>query len=78
MPNECKEVSNILNEKSNCIYRLYAVILHEGNIDGGHYIALCRNGEKWYTCNDDRISDTDIDDVLNHKNAYILFYELIQ
>jgi ubiquitin C-terminal hydrolase len=34
-----------IDKNDLAIYKLYAVIVHEGNIDGGHYYALCKVSE---------------------------------
>jgi len=42
------------NKEFNHIYRLYALIVHEGYSTGsGHYYAYIKNNEKWYCYNDD-------------------------
>lgn len=51
---------------------MLAVIVHEGSIEGGHYWAICRRDNQFYTFNDDKVSKTD---KICNKNAYILCYE---
>ena len=65
--------------KGNHCYELYAVILHFGSMDGGHYISCVKkniNGQdKWFLCDDGNIKEISEADLLNHKNAYVLFYQ---
>ena len=82
------------------LYELYAVIVHEGSINCGHYYAYVNSLRKhdeerwpatlnrevipapklispnWYKVSDEIISDATKEEVLNNKNAYILFYEM--
>lgn len=71
-------VPHLKNLKKNGLkFRLIAVVLHEGKLDEGHYTALgrCRNG-MWKKFDDDRVQEINEKEVC-HKNAYLLFYELI-
>jgi ubiquitin C-terminal hydrolase len=34
------------------IYDLFAVVLHTGTLNGGHYTALAKNDKYWYEFND--------------------------
>ena len=40
----------------NIKYKLYAVIIHVGSIDAGHYYTYCKNGNDWYELNDEKVS----------------------
>ena len=33
-------------------FNLAAVINHSGNLNGGHYTCLVKDGETWWHCND--------------------------
>lgn len=56
------------------IYRFNSAIIHEGSLEGGHYWAICRKKEDYFTLNDDSCKQrTD----LFSPNAYVLFYERI-
>ena len=74
-----EEVSNILLGK----LRLCAVIYHIGDSpDQGHYVCAIKEGNTWYTCNDDRVdlgvklkcNPTIKDDLLI---PYLLIYEKV-
>ncbi|KXS13937.1 cysteine proteinase [Gonapodya prolifera JEL478] len=56
-------------------YDLYAVSNHFGGLNGGHYIAIVRNGYRgeWYKFDDSRVTTISERDVKT-KAAYILFY----
>lgn len=41
-----------VSEKKTFFYELYAFITHEGNLTGGHYIAMAKVGEDWWKYND--------------------------
>ena len=47
--------------KSKCIYDLYGVVNHHGNVNFGHYTAYCKNWKtgKWYDFNDSMVSEID-------------------
>ena len=56
-------------------YRLFAVIVHTGSLDNGHYYAYGLNDrDQWFEYDDAKI--TAIDNPKN-KDAYILFYERV-
>lgn len=62
-----------LNDK----YNLYATVNHSGGLNGGHYVAHCKNllDKNWYNFNDSTVSYVnDISDIVD-GSAYILFYE---
>lgn len=55
-------------------YSLSSLALHTGNIDGGHYVAICNNDTPDYHL----YNDIDVSNVDNFKNnnkyAYMIFY----
>jgi ubiquitin C-terminal hydrolase len=54
------------------------VVSHSGTIDSGHYFCTMRgtNGQKWYQCNDEFISETSMKQQGNvSEHAYMLFYK---
>jgi len=65
-------------DSQNCKLKLLAVGCHRGNLMAGHYFSICRhkNG-RWYTYNDDTVSEFDISLHQNmlFKDGYILIYE---
>ena len=56
--------------KNNSIYELYGNIIHIED----HYVAVCKNGEKWILYNDDSLHRYSFP---QSKNSYILFYKKI-
>ncbi|CAD8191626.1 unnamed protein product [Paramecium pentaurelia] len=56
-------------------YELYGVVQHFGGLDNGHYTAYGRRQKKWIEFNDDSTKEVKENDVINDKNAYILFYQ---
>jgi ubiquitin carboxyl-terminal hydrolase 8 len=60
--------------KMNAMYDLYATSNHGGGLEGGHYWAYVKNGNKWYKMDDD--SATPLQGNLPiDSSAYILFYK---
>ena len=59
-------------DKDKSIYDLYAITIHKELMNGGHYIAFCKNKGIWLTYDDDRVSmcENPIS-----KDAYLLFYK---
>lgn len=55
------------------IYKLYAVICHEGLLNGGHYLSYIRHRGNWYQCNDNVVRSVQFEDILRSP-AYLLFY----
>ncbi len=62
-----------LNDK----YNLYATVNHSGGLNGGHYVANCKNllDQKWYNFNDSTVSYVENNSDIIDASAYILFYE---
>jgi ubiquitin C-terminal hydrolase len=60
-------------------YQLYAVVRHDGSVNGGHYIAYTKNiiNKEWYKHDDSNIARLKNPmSLLNiTKNGYILFFE---
>ena len=54
-------------------YNLYAVNIHSGQINFGHYVSLIKNNydQIWRCYNDDNINEIDS---IKSNNAYLLFY----
>ena len=59
------------------LYSLRAVIKHQGNARGGHYVACVNYDNQWYHCSDDVINPIKHAKDTNTKtNSYILLYGL--
>ena len=57
-------------------YELVSVLVHQGrSCDHGHYLAYVKSGQKWYKANDDVVTETDQETVLQQP-AYLLMYEV--
>ncbi|KRT83746.1 Peptidase [Oryctes borbonicus] len=58
-------------------YKLWAVSLHQGGMDAGHYTAVCLNSEdgNWYEFNDEYVRPTSIYSRGIKEKIYMLFYE---
>jgi ubiquitin C-terminal hydrolase len=60
---------------SEATYDLCAACFHRGNVHGGHYIASCRVGERWYALDDDTSREIRDINAVVHRDAYILFFQ---
>uniref|UniRef100_A0A7S2RQP1 Ubiquitin carboxyl-terminal hydrolase n=1 Tax=Mucochytrium quahogii TaxID=96639 RepID=A0A7S2RQP1_9STRA len=62
-------------EDDRTLYDLFAVVRHSGGINGGHYIAYCKNpiNLKWYEYDDD-ICSVIPENKVQSDDAYLLFY----
>ncbi|XP_039263607.2 ubiquitin carboxyl-terminal hydrolase 31-like [Styela clava] len=65
---------HVKNEE--CLYDLYAVCNHFGNLNSGHYTASCLNplDGQWYNF-DDRKTEVVSEENLSQQSVYILFYQ---
>ena len=59
--------------RSRCLFQLFAVISHKGDITRGHYICYVKCGGCWYCCDDAWITMVD-DEAVAACQAYMLFY----
>ena len=69
------DLSNFIenNEDINKKYELYAVIQHHGEINQGHYTAICKINDMWVLYNDSILSK--INNPITN-DAYLLFYRM--
>ncbi|KAK9810753.1 hypothetical protein WJX73_004987 [Symbiochloris irregularis] len=56
-------------------YELYAIVVHRGHLQGGHYIASIKCGQQWFQCDDAVVTAVDAA-VAHSPHAYMLFYRL--
>jgi ubiquitin C-terminal hydrolase len=65
-------------EFNDCTYELFAVIMHEGVMNSGHYTTIANASNKWWDCDDmsAKITESKFPGELTSsvKNASILFY----
>lgn len=54
-------------------YDLSSVVVHIGQMSGGHYITYCRKEERWFKFDDSKVTTVSEAEVLDAE-AYILFY----
>ena len=54
-------------------YELFGSVIHEGNINKGHYKSYVLLDKNWYLCNDERVTKVDKNSYLD-TGVYILFY----
>jgi len=69
----------IFNNEQENKYKLQAIGIHNGGINGGHYTALCNiNDGNYHLFNDNEIikyKEEDIKNKINSSNAYLIVYE---
>ena len=57
---------------------LIALVLHQGATkDSGHYTSVVKSADKWYICNDNNISITNLNDICMSKEVYMAFYHKV-
>lgn len=66
--------------EGECIYDLYGISYHSGNIGGGHYTAYTKNpiNKMWYYYDDSNvlhIEESEIESKLINNGAYVLMYQ---
>ena len=62
-------------DKESYIYDLYGICNHGGSVFGGHYTASIKNANgKWYSFNDQQISEITDETKLISPKAYCFFY----
>lgn len=74
------EYCSSYNRNNNNIYELYGIVQQYGSLNGGHYIACCKNAinNKWYRFDDSNVThipESEFQSHLTISNAYILFYK---
>jgi len=69
---------SILSSSNNFIYKLNAIAIHQGNLLGGHYTALCNiNDDIYHLYNDENVSVFNKDDIQKISSyAYMILYKL--
>lgn len=67
-------------KQGDSVYKLYAVMVHNGGAYGGHYFAYIRDQEQWFNFNDSSVSplsDSDLQKTFggdSANTAYMLLY----
>ena len=57
-------------------YDLRSIVIHIGSGNSGHYVAVIKRNNKWYLCDDNVISNVNVDNYLN--NGYIYLYSKLR
>ncbi|GIL46364.1 hypothetical protein Vafri_3357, partial [Volvox africanus] len=66
-----------LSGPGEATYNLAGIVVHTGDLEGGHYVAYIRgNGGSWWCKDDKRAVKVPLEKVLAQK-AYMLFYERV-
>jgi ubiquitin carboxyl-terminal hydrolase 35/38 len=77
--NHTVTLPTVRSQADHATYSLYAVIIHTGTtLDSGHYYTLAKENDKWYSYNDEAVTDDPDNGQLSRLNRsstpYILFY----
>lgn len=56
--------------------KLIATVNHYGGTGGGHYVAHVSRNDKWYVANDNSITPSSVDSVLNDPSVYMVVYQI--
>ncbi|KAF1982070.1 ubiquitin carboxyl-terminal hydrolase 2 [Aulographum hederae CBS 113979] len=64
---------NTAGPSQKIMYELSSVVVHQGDINGGHYTSYSREGMDWFMFDDSRVTLATEAEVLNCQ-AYLLFY----
>ena len=62
--------------ESSTQYELCAISIQMGSLNGGHYVAICKDGDTWNVYNDTSVFKIELDELLQ-RNPYCLFYKRI-
>lgn len=57
-------------------YELFAMTVHVGNPESGHYVAYAKRDHVWYCFNDEHFLKVSEEEALRQE-AYLLFYRCI-
>jgi len=57
-------------------YELFALTVHMGTLDHGHYVAFTKRYGDWYFFNDEHFELVNENDALDQE-AYLLFYRKV-
>lgn len=57
-------------------YELYGSVVHIGSGVGGHYISYVKVAQKWYRCDDSKVTLASAGQEID-PNAYLLFYKKV-
>ena len=60
-------------DKNHSVYDLFAVSQHYGGTGFGHYTAICKNFDKWYSYDDSSVYEVYPEKAIT-SDAYVLFY----
>jgi ubiquitin C-terminal hydrolase len=74
----CFNKGSILsNVDEDVAYELSSIAIHYGNLDSGHYVAICKTGDQYILYND--MEFTKVDNFRKqNSNAYMLAYTKIK
>lgn len=62
------------SDKVHGWYDLSSMVVHFGNVEGGHYVIYCKEGGQWLSFDEHDVSRVSEKDILS-MNPYMMFYE---
>lgn len=58
-------------------YQLIGAMIHSGSLEGGHYVTVGLEDNKWYLFDDSRVSELNEDQLQNYlRRAYVLHFKV--
>ena len=73
---ETLDMRNYIDEEifdgKSTFYRLWGIVCHKGNLNGGHYYCFVKINGKWICFDDVNVNEKDPD--FNSSEVYSLFY----
>jgi ubiquitin carboxyl-terminal hydrolase 8 len=70
------DLNKFTESKESCIYELFGIINHHGNVSGGHYNSFIRRINRWFLIDDTKVIEVEEKNIINSSN-YCLFYRRI-
>jgi ubiquitin C-terminal hydrolase len=73
-----EEIEDLVKLRGEWVYELYSVMIHAGEINGGHYYAYIKDldSSQWYDFNDSRVSPIEEQKVI-HSGSFVCCSQLL-
>lgn len=75
LDNTSQNIIKIHDKPDKCMWKNISQIEHYGNVNSGHYIALCKRLDSIIKIDDEKVFLDEHDDLYSTKNTYMIFYE---
>lgn len=75
------ELDQIFFSMMKSSYKIHSILVHQGNVESGHYFSFIHQNDKWFKCNDETVTEIPEKEVLelstggkDDSSAYCLIY----